>query len=105
MHYTHDQHTLKALSIAVIIFFSAMLLTGCAKPKPKANTDEPTFIDTIANLGKTGKVIGCVFAPWSKECQSIREDAKKPHQTQEEYLDEVNKEFDSMDKELQSQEK
>jgi hypothetical protein len=102
MNYTHDQHTLKALTIAVIIFFLGMFLTGCAKPKPKATTSEPTFIDTIANLGKTGKVIGCVFAPWSKECKSIREDAKKPHQTQEEYLEEVNDDFDKLDKELKS---
>ena len=98
----YTKYHAKALLTVAGMAFIIMALTGCVKPKVADQSGQPTFIDTIANLGKTGKVIGCVFAPWSKECQSIREDAKKPHQTQEEYLEEVNEEFDNLDKDLQS---
>jgi len=98
MHYTHDQHTAKALAIAVAIFFVATMLTGCAKPK--VNTKQDGIIESLANMGKNSKVIGCVFAPWHDECKRLREE-KVPHQTQEEYIDEVNKDFDNLDKEIE----
>ena len=98
MHFTHDQHTAKALAIAVAIFFVATMLTGCAKPK--VNTKQDGIIESLANMSKAGKAIGCVFAPWNKECQRIK-DEKKPHQTQEEYIKEVNEDFDNLDKEIE----
>jgi hypothetical protein len=98
MHYTHDQHTAKALAIAVVIFFAATMLTGCAKPK--VNNDQPGLIESLANMGKTSKVIGCVFAPWYEECKRLKAE-KVPHQTQEEYIKEVNEDFDNLDKEIQ----
>jgi hypothetical protein len=99
MHYTHDQHTAKALAIAVAIFFTAVLLTGCAKPK--VNNDQSGIIESLANMSKTGKVVGCVFAPWHDECTKLK-DNKVPHQTQDEYLKEVNEEFDNLDKEIEN---
>ena len=51
-------------------------------------------------LSKAGKAIGCVFAPWNKECQRIKNE-KAPHQTQEEYIKEVNEDFDNLDKEIE----
>jgi|SRR6056300_1097963 hypothetical protein len=98
MHYTHDQHTAKALAIAVVLFFAATMLTGCAKPK--LNNDQPGLIESLANMSKTSKVIGCVFAPWHAECQRLKAE-KMPHQTQEEYTKEVNEDFDNLDKEIQ----
>ena len=98
MHYTHDQYTAKALTIAVVIFFAATMLTGCVKPK--VNQDQSGIIESIANMGKTSKVIGCVFAPWYEECQRMKEE-KVPHQTQEEYIKEVNEDFDDLDKEIE----
>ena len=98
MTYTHDQHTAKALAIAVVIFFAATMLTGCAKPK--VIKEQSGIIESLANMGKTSKVIGCVFAPWYDECQRLKEE-KVPHQTQEEYIDEVNKDFDNLDKEIE----
>jgi len=98
MHYTHDQHTAKALAIAVIIFFAATMLSGCAKPK--VNNDQSGIIESLANMGKTSKVIGCVFAPWHDECKRLKEE-KVPHQTQEEYLKEVNEDFENQDKEIE----
>ena len=98
MHYTHDQHTAKALAIAVVLFFVATLLTGCAKPK--ANKSQPGIIESLANMGKTSKVIGCVFAPWYDECKRLK-DEKVPHQTQEEYIQEVNEDFDNLDGEIE----
>ena len=98
MHYTHDQYTAKALTIAVVIFFAATMLTGCVKPK--VNQDQSGIIESIANMGKTSKVIGCVFAPWYEECQRMKEE-KVPHQTQEEYIKEVNEDFDNLDKEIE----
>src|SRR5210317_135199 len=98
MHYTHDQHTAKALTIAVILFFVATMLAGCAKPK--VNKDQSGIIESIANMGKTSKVIGCVFAPWYDECKRLKSE-KVPHQTQEEYIEEVNEDFDNLDKEIQ----
>jgi hypothetical protein len=98
MHYTHDQHTAKALAIAVVLFFAATMLTGCAKPK--RNTNQNGIIESLANMSKTGKVIGCVFAPWYEECQKLRQE-KVPHQTQEEYIKEVNEDFDDLEKEIE----
>ena len=98
MHYTHDQHTAKALAIAVILFFAATVLTGCAKPK--VNNDQPGIIESLANMGKTSKVIGCVFAPWYDECKRLKEE-KVPHQTQEEYIMEVNEEWENLEKDTQ----
>jgi len=98
MHYTHDQHTAKALAIAVVLFFAATMLSGCAKPKVKE--EQSGIIESLANMSKTGKVIGCVFAPWHDECKRLKEE-KVPHQTQEEYIKEVNEDFDALDKEIQ----
>jgi hypothetical protein len=98
MHYTHDQHTAKALAIAVILFFAATVLTGCAKPK--ANKSQSGIIESLANMGKTSKVIGCVFAPWHDECKRLKSE-KIPHQTQEEYIMEVNEEWENLEKDTQ----
>jgi len=98
MHYTHDQHTAKALTIAVVIFFAATMLTGCAKSK--VNTKQDGIIESLANMGKTSKVIGCVFAPWHEECKRLKSE-KVPHQTQDEYIKEVNEDFDNLDKEIE----
>jgi hypothetical protein len=100
MHYTHDQHTAKALAIAVILFFTATVLTGCVKPSTVKQERQPTLADTIGNMSKTGKAVACVFAPWYDECQKIRNE-KVPHQTQEEYIKEINKDFDNLDKEIE----
>jgi hypothetical protein len=98
MHFTHDQHTAKALAIAVVLFFAATVLSGCAKPK--VNTKQDGIIESLANMGKNSKVIGCVFAPWHDECKRLKEE-KVPHQSQKEYIDEVNKDFDNLDKEIE----
>ena len=98
MHYTHDQHTAKALAIAIVLFFAATMLSGCAKPK--VNNDQPGIIESLANMGNTSKVIACVFAPWHEECKRLKSE-KVPHQTQEEYIKEVNEDFDNLDKEIQ----
>ena len=98
MHYTHDQHTAKALAVAVTIFFVATMLTGCAKPK--VNKEQPGIIESLANMGNTSKAIACVFAPWHEECERLKAE-KVPHQTQEEYLKEVNEDFDSLDREIE----
>ena len=98
MNYTHDQHTAKALGIVVAICLIAITLTGCAKPK--VSKDQSGIIESIANMGKNSKVIGCVFAPWHDECKRLKEE-KVPHQSQKEYIDEVNKDFDNLDKEIE----
>ena len=98
MHYTHDQHTAKALTIVVVLFFAATMLTGCAKSK--VNTKQDSIIESLANMGKTSKVIGCVFAPWHDECKRLKSE-KVPHQTQEEYIKEVNEDFDNLDQEIE----
>jgi hypothetical protein len=100
MHYTHDQHTAKALAIAVVLFFAASVLTGCVKPATVKQERQPTLAETLGNMSKTGKAIACVFAPWHEECQRLK-DEKVPHQTQEEYIKEVNEDFDDLDKEIE----
>jgi hypothetical protein len=45
-----------------------------------------------------GAVIGCMFAPGNPECEKLR---KKPNQSQEEYNEEINKEFDELEKDLE----
>mgnify|MGYP001048234332 CR=1 FL=1 len=101
MHYTHDQHTAKALAIAVVIFFASTMLTGCAKPSTIKQERQPTLTDAIGNMSNAGKAVACVFAPWHDECKRLRED-RVPHQTQEEYIEEINKDFDQLDKDAQS---
>jgi len=98
MIYTHDQHTAKALAIAVVLVFATTVLTGCAKPK--VNENQSGIIESIANMSKTSKAVACVFAPWHNECERLRAD-KVPHQTQEEYIKEVNEDFNNLDKEIQ----
>ena len=100
MHYTHDQHTAKALAIAVAIFFAAFMLTGCVKPGAVKQERQTTLADTIGNMSKTSKAVACVFAPWYEECKKIK-DEKIPHQTQEEYIKEVNEDFDLLEQEIQ----
>jgi hypothetical protein len=101
MHYTHDQHTAKALAIAVVLIFAATMLTGCAKPSIVKQERQPTLTDTIGNMSAAGKAVACVFAPWHDECKRLKED-RVPHQTQEEYIEEINKDFDQLDKDTQS---
>ena len=93
----------KKLEWLIIIFLLVILvgLSSCAKPKLADQPSQPTLTETIANIGSTGKVIGCVFAPWHADCQKIKED-KKPHQTQREYTDEITKEFEQVDKDAQT---
>ena len=95
------QYHAKALLTVAGMAFIIMTLTGCVKPKVADQPRQTTLTDTIANMGKTGKVIGCVFAPWSEECKALKAE-KNPHQSQEEYLKEVNEDFDNLDKELES---
>lgn len=95
----YTKYHAKALLTVAVMAFIIMGLTGCVKPKVADQTKQPTLTDTIANMGKTGKVIGCVFAPWSEDCKALKAD-KKPHQSQEEYLEEVNEDFENLDKEL-----
>ena len=91
----------KIEDLTIILLLVLLLgLASCTKPKVISQPKQPTLIETIGNMGKAGKAIGCVFAPWNKECQRIK-DEKKPHQTQEEYLDEVNKEFDQLEEDIQ----
>jgi len=91
----------KIEDLTIILLLVLLLgLASCAKPKVLDEAKQPTLIETIGNMGKAGKAIGCVFAPWNKECQRIK-DEKKPHQTQEEYIKEVNEDFDNLDKEIE----
>ena len=91
----------KIEDLTIILLLVLLLgLASCAKPKVLDEAKQPTLIETIGNMGKAGKAIGCVFAPWNKECQRIK-DEKVPHQSQEEYLKEVNEDFDNLDKEIE----
>jgi len=91
----------KIEDLTIILLLVLLLgLASCAKPKVAEQPKQPTLIETIGNMGKAGKAIGCVFAPWNKECQRIK-DEKVPHQSQEEYLKEVNEDFDNLDKEIE----
>ena len=101
MHYTHDQHTAKALAIAVVLFFAATMLTGCAKPSTIKQERQPTLTDAIGNMSAAGKAVACVFAPWYEECKKLKAD-RVPHETQDEYTKEVNEDFDRLEQEIQS---
>ena len=91
----------KIEDLTIILLLVLLLgLASCAKPKVMEESKQPTLIETIGNMGKAGKAIGCVFAPWNEECQRIR-DEKVPHPSQEEYLKEVNEDFDNLDKEIE----
>ena len=91
----------KIEDLTIILLLVLLLgLASCAKPKVAGQPEQPTLIDTIGNMGKAGKAIGCVFAPWNKECQRIK-DEKIPHPSQEEYIEEVNKDWENLEKDTQ----
>ena len=91
---------MKKIEDLTIILLIVLLLGLASCAKPKANNDQPGIIESLANMGKTSKVIGCVFAPWHDECKRLKSE-KVPHQTQEEYIKEVNEDFDNLDKEIE----
>jgi len=92
----------KIEGLTIILLIILLLgLSSCAKPKVADQTKQPTLTDTIANMGKAGKAIGCVFAPWHDECKRLK-DEKVPHPSQEEYLEQINEEFNELDKDAES---
>lgn len=91
--------TLKTLAALLI----AIALSGCVKkPLLTQGPSQGSTMDSIAKMKSIGLVIGCVFAPHDPECVKLREDKmdEKPHKTKEEYNDEVNKEWDNLEKDL-----
>ena len=69
MGVSHNTHLwmsfIKGLLIGIII---TILLSGCASVKPKLIAEEKPSLDAI------GKVLGCVFAPASEECERMRKE-------------------------------
>ena len=74
--------------------FLVLLLTSCTIKQPIPN-EQPKSMSAFD--GSISKVLGCIFAP--QECEKIKKDENKPHQTQEEYQQEITKELDELDKE------
>tara|TARA_B100001109_G_C18791619_1_gene440353 strand:- start:537 stop:875 length:339 start_codon:yes stop_codon:yes gene_type:complete len=70
MGISHNTHLwisfVKGLLIGLII---TCLLTGCASTKTKV-------VEKAPSLDAIGKVLGCVFAPASEECERMREESK-----------------------------
>ena len=90
----------KFIAILVVLLFFAGL-SGCAKkPLVEQGPKQPSTLDSVAKMKSIGAIIGCIFAPGSPECQKLlKENAdRKPHQSQEEYNEEINKEFDELEK-------
>ena len=84
---------------ALILILIVLGLSGCGKKTIKMDhPKQPNLMESISTMSKAGKAIGCVFAPWAEECKSKREE--KPHQSQEEYLEELDKDFNKLDEEL-----
>jgi hypothetical protein len=96
-----DKKTERNIITVLVLILIVLGLSGCAKKNIEADhPKQPKLLETISNIPSISIAIGCVFAPWSEECKKDKKD--KPHQTQDEYLDEVNKEFDNLDEELES---
>ena len=88
----------KFIAILLVILFVAVL-SGCAKkPLVEQGPKQPTTLESVAKMKSIGAVIGCMFAPSNPECEKLR---KKPNQSQEEYNEEINKEFDELEKDLE----
>ena len=92
----------KIEDLTIILLLVLLLgLASCAKPLVEDRPKQSTLIETIGNMGKAGKAIGCVFAPWHEECEKLKEE-RVPHQSQAEYLEEINQEFEELDKDTPS---
>ena len=94
----------KFIAILLVVLFVSVL-SGCAKkPLVKQEPKQPTTLESVAKMKSIGAMIGCVFAPTEPECQKLRKKKahEKPHQSQEEYIEEVNKEFDDLEKDLET---
>ena len=54
--------------IGLVLFLTA--ISGCAKQnlKPK----QPTTMETVGNMKAIVSVLGCMFAPDSEECKSLK---------------------------------
>ena len=93
--------TLKTLATILI----AITLSGCAnKPLETQRPSQGTTIDSVGKMKSIGAVLGCMFAPDNPECVKLRSSKSddKPHQSQKEYLEEVNKEFEQLDEDAET---
>lgn len=96
-----DKDLEKYLIAGLVMILILLSLSGCVKKQIKVDhPKQPTLIETISNMGNISTAIGCVFAPWHEECKGNKKD--KPHQTQEEYLQEVNEDFNKLEDELET---
>ena len=74
---------------------------GCAKKTLETQgPSQGTTMDAVGKMKGIGLVIGCVFAPTSEECKDLRSGKKdeKPHESQEEYKQKVDNEWNELDK-------
>ena len=73
-----------------------LILASCAAKEPVVEKSQPSI--SIFN-GAVSTMLGCIFAP--QECKQLKQKQvdEKPHQTQEEYQQEITKELDELDKE------
>jgi hypothetical protein len=60
---------------------------------------QPTTLDTVGNVKNLGLMLGCMFAPNNPDCEKYRNKKSddNPHQTQDEYLKEVDESFEKFD--------
>ena len=77
LNLTHMQHLWISFVKGVVFGILLMCLISCttttatdvAKPKPRPST--------IQNIDAIGKVLGCMFAPSSEECEELRKKSKE----------------------------
>jgi len=95
----------KKFIIAILIVLVWISLSGCAnKTFPEQGPKQPTTLDTVAKMKSIGTILGCMFAPSDPECQKLKSKSidEKPHQSQQEYDSENNKEWDELETDTKS---
>lgn len=70
LNLSHCQHLWISFAKGILVGILLCMLTGCSANPKVANKEAPT----IQNLDAIGKVLGCVFAPASEECQQLRKE-------------------------------
>lgn len=85
---------------------SAFLFVASCSTIPNKNVeaekdpyDRGTLLDTISKMDAIANILGCALAPASEDCKKFKKEEidETPHQTQKEYNEQSDKEWEELD--------
>jgi hypothetical protein len=88
-----DKNLERYIIAGLVLILILLSLNGCVKPKMEnQGPKQPTTLETVGKMKGIVNVLGCMFAPNSEECRSLKgEDTEAQENKEWEELDEENK--------------